>query len=126
MKNAIIKIFILITVLCIIPVNSFAITAVDDVVSDGDSFLGKAKETSTVIDEAKLKDFSSDVYNLILAIGMVIAVAVGMILGIQFMISPVDEKAKIKEVLVVYFIGCIVLFGAFAIWKIVVAILGTV
>lgn len=126
MKNAIIKIFVLITVLCIIPINSFAINPVDDVVGDGDNFLNKAKDVSTVINETELKDFSSDVYNLILSIGMVIAVVVGMVLGIQFMISSVDEKAKIKEVLVVYFIGCIVLFGAFAIWKIVVSILGTV
>lgn len=126
MRDTIIKIFVLIAILCIIPINSFAITAVDDVVGDGDSFLSKANEVNTVIDETKLKDFSGDVYNLILAIGMVIAVVVGMILGIQFMISSVEEKAKIKEILVAYFIGCIVLFGAFTIWKIVIGILGTV
>ena len=126
MKNTIKKIFILITFLCIIPIRSLAATAVDDIVQDGDNFLNKANQVNTVINETELQDFSSDVYNLILSIGMVIAVAVGMVLGIQFMISSVEEKAKIKELLVAYFIGCIVLFGAFTIWKIVIGILGTV
>lgn len=98
---------------------------VDEVFSDGKSFLGKADPVSTVINEEKLKDLSSDIYNILLAIGMVIAVIVGSILGIQFMISSVEEKAKIKEILIVYGVGCFVLFGGFTIWKIVVQILGT-
>lgn len=126
MKNTIKKIFILLTFLCVIPIRSLAATAVDDVVSDGDIFLNKGSEVNTVINETELQNFSSDVYNLILSIGMVIAVVVGMVLGIQFMISSVEEKAKIKEILVAYFIGCAVLFGAFTIWKIVIGILGTI
>lgn len=126
MKNKNIKIVMLIIFLCIIPIKSFGATAIDDVVRDGDSFLSKANPVSTVINEEELSNFSSDVYNLIFAIGMIIAVIVGMVLGIQFMISSIDEKAKIKETIVPYFIGCAVLFGAFAIWKIVIEILGTI
>ena len=127
MKNKYIKILILIMCLCIIPVKSFGVTAIDDVVSDGDKFLQKGiGEVSTVIDEEQLKNVSSDIYNLVLAIGMVIAVAVGVVLGIQFMMSSIDEKAKVKETLIVYFVGCAVLFGAFTIWKIVIGILGTI
>lgn len=126
MKNKYIKIVIFIICLCIIPANSFGATAIDDVVSDGDSFLSKANPVSTVINETELSNFSSDVYNLIFSIGMVIAVIVGTVLGIQFIVSSIDEKAKIKEILVAYFIGCAVLFGAFSIWKIAVEVLGII
>lgn len=126
MKNKFINILMLVVIICVIPITSFAGTAIDDVVSDGDSFLDHASSPDTVINITELSDFSGDVYNLILSIGMVVAVVVGSILGIKFMISSVDEKAKIKETLIVYGIGCAVLFGAFTIWKIVMAILGNV
>ena len=51
---------------------------------------------------------------------MIIAVIVGTILGIKFMVSSIEEKAKIKEILLVYIIGCVVLVGAFSLWKIIV------
>ena len=43
-------------------------------------------------------------------------------MGIKFMIGSVEEKAEIKAALVPFVIGCIVVFGAFGIWKIVVTI----
>jgi len=45
-----------------------------------------------------------------------------MIIGIQFIIGSVDEKAKIKETLVPYVIGVFIIFSAFGIWKIVMSI----
>ena len=62
-------------------------------------------------------------YNIFLGVGMVIAVIVGIILGIQFMTSGSEEKAKIKESLIGYVIGCIVVFGAFGIWKLAIMII---
>ncbi len=56
---------------------------------------------------------------------MVVAVIVGLIIGIRFMVSGVDEKAKIKEELMPYVIGCFIIFGAFGIWKIIVSILSS-
>ena len=42
------------------------------------------------------------------------------ILGIKFMIGSAEEKAQIKDALIPFVIGCIVIFGAFGIWKIFV------
>ena len=53
---------------------------------------------------------------------MIVAVLIGAILGIKFMIGSVEEKAEIKAALVPFIIGCVVVFGAFGIWKIVVTI----
>ena len=78
------------------------------------------KELDNAIDIGKLSETSDYIYNILLAIGMIIAVVVGSILGIKFMISSVEEQAKIKELLVPYVAGCVVIFGAFGIWKIAV------
>lgn len=75
------------------------------------------------INEEGLNEFSDTLYNTLLLVGMIIAVIVGTIIGIKFMVSSVEEKAKLKEILVVYIIGCIVLIGAFSIWKIIVTIM---
>lgn len=44
----------------------------------------------------------------------------GTIIGIQFIVASAEDKAKLKEALVPYIVGCIVIFGAFTIWSIVV------
>lgn len=45
---------------------------------------------------------------------------VGTMIGIQFMVASAEDKAKVKEALVPYVIGCAVIFGAFTIWSIAV------
>ena len=72
--------------------------------------------------DEKLKEISSAIYNTLLGIGITLSVVVGAILGIKFMISSVDEKAQIKEALVAYVAGCVVIFGAFGIWKLVITL----
>ena len=124
MKTKKILIILIVFLICVIPINSFAITEVDEVISDGDDFLGRAKDTSSVIDLGKLQNLSGDIYNIIFATGLVIDVIVGLVIGIKFIISSVEERAKIKEILTIYVIGSIVLFGAFTIWKITMGILG--
>lgn len=52
------------------------------------------------------------------------AVVIAMILGIQFMVASASEKAKVKEAIIPFVVGCIVVFGAFTIWKIAVNIGG--
>ena len=73
-----------------------------------------------IINEDGLKSTSDKIYNILTISGMIIAVIVGTMLGIKFMVSSIEEKAKIKEILLVYIIGCVVLVGAFSLWKIIV------
>lgn len=42
------------------------------------------------------------------------------------MTGSVEQKAKVKDSLVPYVAGCIVIFGAFGIWKMVLIILENV
>ena len=62
-------------------------------------------------------------YNILLAVGIIAAVIVGLIIGIKYMMGSVAQKAETKELLAPYIVGCVIIFGAFAIWKIVVNLL---
>ena len=120
MKNKLVKnlfIIILITlVLCAFLPNK--IYAVDNIISSGKNFINEGEGQDNPIDEGALRDTSSYIYNVLFTI----AVVIGMIIGIQFIMGSVDEKAKIKETLVPYVIGVFVIFSAFGIWKIVMSI----
>lgn len=94
------------------------IFAMDEVISSGDGFLQAADKK--VIDEDALQGTSNYIYNILFTIAVVLAVAIGMIIGIQFIMGSVDEKAKIKETLVPYVIGVFIVFASFTIWKLVI------
>lgn len=95
--------------------------AIDKVMSSGKSFLDSA-DRDTPLDEAKLQETSSYIYNILFIAAIVIAFAIGIIIGIQFIIGTVDDKAKVKETLVPYVVGVVVVFGAFGIWKFAMSI----
>lgn len=101
--------------------NSYA-SSLGDPITKGDEFIEKANDTDEVIDTEELGTISDYIYNTLFTIGVVLAFAIGMIIGIQFIMGSVEEKAKIKETLVPYVIGVFVIFSAFTIWKIVVGI----
>lgn len=118
MQGKLLKIMALICmffiIVSIIP-NKSSASWVDDAIN----FLNAGGGTSTVND-VKLKEASNSIYNLLSSIGMIVSVIVGIILGITFMMASAEDKAKVKEALIPYIVGCIVVFGAFGIWKIVI------
>ena len=94
------------------------------VIGDGDSFIQKgSNHASGIFSTSELQDLSSTIYNILLVVGIVIAVLLGAVLGIKFMMEGAEGKAEVQKALVPYVIGCVVIFGAFAIWKIVVTVL---
>lgn len=122
MKNKVNK--ILISIILILSIFSlFNTTAkaagLGEIISGGEGFLNKGTDTVPL----KIEEMSDMIYNILLILGIVIAVIVGMIIGIKFMTGGAEEKAKVKEILIPYIAGCVVIFGGFTIWKIVVTIL---
>lgn len=95
---------------------------ISNIVSDADDFLGKGDPIANTINEAQLKKTSNFMYKLLLAVGIIVMFVAGTMIGIQFMISSAEDKAKVKEALVPYIVGCLVIFGAFTIWSIAVNI----
>lgn len=91
-----------------------------DMITDADSFVNSGE---TINNQEGLQKFSKTFYNIMLEIGTAVAVIVGMIIGIKFMTSSVEGKAEIKQLLIPYIVGCVVVFGGFGIWALVVNIL---
>lgn len=98
--------------------------SLDDMISDGDDFIHSV--TTTPIDASQLQSVSSNLFNIFVEVGVALAVIIGLVIGIKYMYSSVDQKAEIKKLLVPYLVGCVVIFGALGIWKFVVTLLQTV
>lgn len=134
-KNSIIIQLLLILITIIVPTKNYATPStsgvsiaatggtetIDNVVKGADSFLEEGKNFS--VDTTELKNTSNFIYNILLGISMIIAVIVGMLLGIKYMSAGSEDKAAIKETLVPYLISCCIIFGAFAIWKFIINVL---
>jgi len=122
MKSILTKTLILILLFTMINIsNSVYATDMDNVIQEGEGFLASRYNTSP-INETALEGTSDYVYNILFTIAVVLAVAIGMIIGIQFITGSVEEQAKVKETLVPYVIGVFIVFASFTIWKIVVEI----
>lgn len=61
-------------------------------------------------------------YNILFGIGVILSVLVGAMLGVKIMWGSIEQQTKAKEALIPYVIGCVVIFGAFAIWKLAVTV----
>ena len=94
--------------------------SLEDMVNDADSFVNTG---TAQYDQESMQNFSKTIYNIMFTIGIFAAVIVGGVIGIRLMISSASEKAEAKKLLVPYVVGCVVVFGGFGIWKLVVTIL---
>lgn len=98
-----------------------------EIIDEAGSFIEKGQANANdKIKPENLKDMSDTLYNILLVVGIIAAIIVGLIMGIKFIMGSIEEKAEIKTMLIPYIIGCVVVFGAFTIWKIVVDILQSV
>lgn len=103
--------------------NAFAM---GDIISGADNFIqnGVADQNSNpTIEVNELEKMSDLLYNTLLVIAIVVTVIIGLSIGIKFITGSVAQKAEIKETLIPYIAGCIVVFGAFGIWKLIVTIM---
>lgn len=131
-KKNILKILILLFIFNIIMMST-NVYGMSDIIFGGKKFLrigeeGLQNELNDPngiqsIDESQLQKASGEVYNVFLVLGIAAAVIVGMVMGIKFITGSIDEKADVKNSLIPYVAGCVVVFGAFAIWKFVLNII---
>ena len=101
--------------------NENAGESLDDVIGDANSFVDNGKTLEGV--NTNLQEFSNTIYNILLAIGVSVAVIVGAFIGVKLMASNIETKVEAKQLLIPYVVGCVVVFGGFGIWKLVVTIL---
>ena len=96
---------------------------VEDIKGGVSNFMQAGQGQNNPLNQEGLQNVSDLVYNVLLAVGIIAAVIVGLIIGIKYMMGSVAQKAETKELLAPYIVGCVIIFGAFAIWKIVVNLL---
>lgn len=120
----IIFISLLILSIFILTTNSFATDAsLGGIINSGSNFINSGVNSNTAVPtENSIRNTSNLIYNVLFIIGIIVMVLWGMVLGIKFMTSSVEGQAEVKKSLAPYIVGCIVIFGGFGIWKIVVII----
>ncbi len=99
----------------------------DSIIADADTFMadGQSSDVATINQNNANIAFNS-IYNILLAIGITVTVIWGLIIAIKLMMASVKEKAEYKKMLWPYLVGCIVIFGSFIIWKIVIIVMNNV
>jgi len=125
-RKRIVKLILIVTLISLVNYSNVYASTLDDVFGYAKNFISTGESGKVPINGENLRDASSVIYNTLLGAGILIAVIIGVVIGIKFMVSTVDEKAKIKEVLLAYVCGCFVVFGAFGIWRLVVLVLGNI
>lgn len=119
---------ILIILMLIVSLFNLNIAKADDVTVEDikggvSNFMQAGQSQNNPLNQEGLQNVSDVVYNVLLAVGIIAAVIVGLIIGIKYMMGSVAQKAETKELLAPYIVGCVIIFGAFAIWKIIVELL---
>ena len=70
---------------------------------------------------AGIQNVGANIVSIITTIGIIVAVIVLLILGIKYMMGSASEKAEYKKTMIPYLIGAVLIFGASAIAKAVIA-----
>ena len=121
------KLLINIMVIFIILFNLFIPNAyagpLQDIMNRAEGFVNNGENGGNVINNDALKEGSNTLYNVLLVIGIAVAFIWGIVLGIQFVTGSLGEKSDVKKNLIVYVIGCIIIFGAFGIWRLLLQLL---
>ena len=123
----------IVTLIMIILLSSFNnVKAIDaeskTKIDDPDTMFQAASEwtddqAEITIDQEKMDSTVNSVYKILLAIGIIVSIVWGGILGVKFMFGSMEDRVDIKKHLLPYVIWVCVIFGSFIIWSVVVGIM---
>lgn len=85
--------------------------------------LGKSKQSTS--GGANWSSFN-DLAGMLWGAGIFVIVIIGGILGIKYMFSSLEEKANIKESILPFILGAIIILGALTIWKLSVELVASI
>ena len=68
-----------------------------------------------------ITNVGANIVSIITTIGIIVALIVLLILGIKYMMGSASEKAEYKKTMIPYLVGAVLIFGASAIAKAVIA-----
>lgn len=120
-----IKIILLMLIIQTIYISKTEALSLDGIFKAGDNFINEGKTESQKNEAINYEEFrltTNNIGSVLTTLGIVLAVIIGGILGIQIMWGSIEQQVKAKEMIMPYVVGCIVIFGAFGIWKLAVTI----
>ena len=121
------KILKIIMIFIIVITISTKIYAIEGILSTGEDWTNTGHDKATITMKTEtLNEASGKLFNILFAGAMVVAVVVGAILGIQYMTAGISKKVEVKESLYPFVISCIVVFGSFGIWRLVVLLMSKI
>ena len=120
-----IKIILLMLIIQTIYTSKTEALSLDGIFKAGDNFINEGKTESQKNEAINYEEFrltTNNIGSVLTTLGIVLAVIIGGILGIEIMWGSIEQQVKAKEMIMPYVVGCIVIFGAFGIWKLAVTI----
>ena len=90
-----------------------------DSVNPGEIASGLHGTTSDAQED--ITGIGNQIIGIITTVGVVVAVVILLVLGIKYMMGSAEEKAEYKKTMIPYLIGAVLIFGASAIAKAVIA-----
>ena len=120
-----IKIILLMLIIQTIYTSKTEALSLDGIFKAGDNFINEGKTESQKNEAINYEEFrltTNNIGSVLTTLGIVLAVIIGGILGIQIMWGSIEQQVKAKEMIMPYVVACIVIFGAFGIWKLAVTI----
>ena len=69
-----------------------------------------------------VETLGNQIIGILTTVGVVVAIVVLLVLGIKYMMGSASEKAEYKKTMIPYLVGAILIFGASAITKVVIAL----
>ena len=120
-----IKIILVMLIIQTIYTSKTEALSLDGIFKAGDNFINEGKTESQKNEAINYEEFrltTNNIGSVLTTLGIVLAVIIGGILGIQIMWGSIEQQVKAKEMIMPYVVGCIVIFGAFGIWKLAVTI----
>ena len=107
-------------ILLIVAVAMVALTIVANATAgDVGNIFNKAQNSS--VNKTGMEDVAGNIVSIITTIGIIVAIIVLLVLGIKYMMGSAAEKAEYKKTMIPYLVGAVLIFGASAIAKAVVA-----
>lgn len=104
---------ILLTIMLVTSIAGVVFAAPDIDKTIGDIDGAKAGDTT------KVTTIGGKTINIIQVVGIVVAIAVVLIIGIKYMTGSVEQKAEYKKVMIPYIIGAVLLVAGTSIVKVI-------
>lgn len=104
---------ILLTIMLVTSIAGVVFAAPDIDKTIGDIDGAKAGDTT------KVTNIGGKIINIIQVVGIVVAIAVVLIIGIKYMTCSVEQKAEYKKVMIPYIIGAVLLVAGTSIVKVI-------